>query len=77
MSKAWEVFPQRIRKSGLTIYDPIIVGSKLWIPAPELEAILGRALRGVNLAALALRTRSKRVKERVAEALGYPLWLGA
>jgi len=73
MSEAREVFPKRIRESGLTIYDPIIVGSELWIPAPELETILGRALQGLNLAGLALRTRSKRVKERVAEALGYPV----
>jgi hypothetical protein len=73
MSKPWEIFPKRIRKSELTIYDPIVIGSKLWIPARELQAILTRALRGLNLTGLPLRTRSKRVKERVAEALGYPV----
>jgi hypothetical protein len=73
MSGAWEIFPKRIRASGLTIYDPIVIGSELWIPAPELQAILNRALRGLNLTGLALRSRSKRVKECVAEALGYPV----
>ncbi len=73
MCSAWDVFPEKIRAGGLTIYDPIAVGSELWIPAPELQTILNRALRGLNLAGLPLRTRSKRVKERVAEALGYPV----
>jgi hypothetical protein len=73
MSEAWEIFPNKIRKSGLTIYDSIVIGSELWIPAAELQAILNRALRGLNLTGLPLRTRSKRVKERVAEALGYPI----
>jgi hypothetical protein len=73
MSAPWRVFPKRIRASGLTIYDPIVVGSDLWIPSPELQAILSRALRGLNLTGLPLRTRSKRVKERVAQALGYPV----
>jgi hypothetical protein len=73
MSAPWTIFPKRIRASGLTIYDPIVVGSGLWIPSPELQAILDRALRGLNLTGLPLRTRSKRVKKRVAEALGYPV----
>jgi hypothetical protein len=73
MSAPWEVYPSRIRASKVTIYDPIVIGSELWIPSPELQAILNRALRGLNLTGLPLRTRSKRVKERVAEALGYPV----
>jgi hypothetical protein len=73
MSKPWEIYPKRIRLSGLTIYDPIAVGSRLWIPSPELQAILNRALRRLDLTGLPLRTRSKRVKERIAEALGYPV----
>ena len=62
-----------IQASGLTIYDAVEVGSRLWIPSPELEAILDAGLRGIDLAGLPLRTRSKRVKERVCEALGYPV----
>jgi hypothetical protein len=73
MSAPWEVYPEIIRASKITIYDPIVIGSELWIPSPELQAILNRALRGLNLTGLPLRTRSKRVKERVAEALGYPV----
>jgi hypothetical protein len=38
-----------------------------------LEDLLDRKLRGLNLAGLPLRTRSKIVKENVCEALGYPV----
>ena len=62
-----------IQASGLSIYDAVEVGSPLWIPSPELENILDAGLHGMNLAGLPLRTRSKRVKERVCEALGYPV----
>ena len=62
-----------IQASGLNIYDAVEVGSRLWIPSPELESILDAGLCGINLAGLPLRTRSKRVKERVCEALGYPV----
>lgn len=61
-----------IRASGLTIYDPIVVGSPLYIPSRELEAILDDGLRGLSTANLAIRTRSKVVKGRVCELLGYP-----
>ena len=59
--------------SGLTIYDAIEIGSRLWIPSPELESVLDADLRGMDLAGLPLRTRSKRVKERACAALGYPI----
>lgn len=63
-----------IRRSGLSIYDPIEIGDpELWIPTPELESLLDRGLRGVSLAGLPLRTRSKVVKTRVCEILGYPV----
>ena len=63
-----------IARSGLTIYDPIEVGHpELWIPSPELEALADRELRGVSLAGLPLRTRSKVVKQKVCQALGYPV----
>jgi hypothetical protein len=62
-----------IKKSGLTIYDPIKVGDPaLWIPAPQLQQLLDRGLRGMPLAGLPLRTRSKAVKERICDVLGYP-----
>jgi hypothetical protein len=67
-------FVAAIRKSGLTIYDPIKVGDPaLWIPTPELQALLDAGLRGLSLAGLPLRTSSKVVKTKVCEALGYPV----
>ncbi len=63
-----------IRKSGLTIYDPIDIGDpRLWIPASALESLLGAALDGIELGGLPLRTRSKAVKTAVCRALGYPV----
>lgn len=63
-----------IRAKGLSIYDPIAIGDpELWIPTHELQALLDRGLRGLSLAGLPLRTRSKVVKARVCEILGYPI----
>lgn len=67
-------YPGAIAASGLTIYDPIEIGDPdLWVPTPELESLLDERLRGISLAGLALRTRSKVVKESVCRALGYPI----
>jgi len=67
-------YVKSVADSGLTIYDPIEIGDpELWVPTPELEAILDEKLRGISLAGLALRTRSKVVKESVCRALGYPV----
>lgn len=70
-----EKYVEAIRKSGLSIYDPIVIGNpELWIPTQELEQLLNRALVGVvSLAGLPLRTRSKVIKESVCQALGYPV----
>jgi len=63
-----------IAASGLSIYDPIQIGDpELWVPTPELETLLDARLRGISIAGLALRTRSKVVKEHVCRALGYPV----
>ena len=65
-------FVDSLSRSGLTIYDPIEVGHpNLWIPAPDLEALLDAGLRGMSLTGLPLRTRSKVVKEKVCRVLGY------
>lgn len=67
-------YREAIAASGLTIYDAIEVGDPdLWIPTPELESLLDAELRGTSLAGLALRTRSKVVKQQVCRALGYPV----
>ena len=63
-----------IRASGLTIYDAITIGDPaLWIPTPELQTLLDRELKGISLAGIALRTRSKVIKQHVCHALGYPI----
>lgn len=65
---------RNIKKSGLSIYDPIEIGDPdLWIPTSELEALLDNRLQGISLAGLALRTRSKVAKEHVCRVLGYPV----
>ena len=65
---------ENIKQSGLTIYDSIDIGDPaLWIPAPDLELLLDKGLRGISLAGLPLRTRSKVAKEHVCRVLGYPV----
>lgn len=67
-------YVQLISSSGLSIYDPVEVGDpNLWIPAPELEGLLDRGLRGLSLTGLPIRTRSKIVKQQVCRSLGYPV----
>lgn len=74
----YEQLPQKYQRSisdsRLSIYDRIEIGDpELWIPTPELEKLLNEALIGLSLQGLALRTRSKVVKQAVCRALGYPV----
>jgi hypothetical protein len=62
-----------IRASAATIYDALAPGLSAYFPVAELEASLDEGLRGFSVAGLPLRTRSKRVKERICEVLGYPV----
>lgn len=63
-----------IKKLGLSIYDNIEVGDKeLWLTSDELEILLNSELKGLNLEGLPLRTRSKVVKSKICEALGYEI----
>ncbi len=63
-----------IRNSGLSIYDPISnYDPNLLIPTFELEELLNEGLVGLQLQELPLRTRSKVVKQRICEILGYPV----
>lgn len=59
-----------IRRSGLSIYDPLGDHPNLVIPDQILEAILDRGLRGLVLNQ-PIRTRSKVLKTAVCAALGY------
>jgi hypothetical protein len=61
-----------IRASRLTIYDAVTIGDPiLWIPTPALQTLLDNELKGLSLAGLPIRTRSKVVKEHICRALGY------
>jgi hypothetical protein len=63
-----------IANSGRTIYDRIRRSEKtLWIPDRDLEKLIQEGLTGTSLKDLPLRTRSKVVKSRVCESLGYPV----
>jgi len=69
-----KLFVDAISHSGLSIYDSIQIGEpNLWIPTPELESLLDKGLRGFSTSGLAIRTRSKVVKEQVCRILGYPM----
>ena len=61
-----------IAASGLSIYDPLADKPGLFIETRGLERILKKALIGLDLD-YPIRTRSKVVKGRVCEALGYPV----
>lgn len=68
------VYQTTIQQSHLIIYDPIDIGDPaLWIPTDELELLLATSLKGHSLQGLPLRTRSKIVKSKVCEAMGYPV----
>jgi hypothetical protein len=64
---------RKIAASGISIYDSIEVGSKLWMPADLLEVLLQTELAGHRFEAVALRTRSKLAKSEVCKVLGYPV----
>lgn len=67
-------YQKSIFANGLTIYDLIEQGDpELWIPSSELEIILNSELKNVSLRGFPLRTRSKFVKTKICECLGYPV----
>lgn len=72
MNKTTE-YVKNIAASRLSIYDAIDPDDvNLWIPTATLETILNDSLIGENLQWLAIRTRSKVVKQLICRALGYP-----
>ena len=67
-------FIDNISKKNITIYDKIKLNDpNLWIPTDELEIIFNKTLVGFSLTGLPLRTRSKVLKSKVCEILGYPI----
>ncbi len=65
-------YPERISQSGKTIYDGIRESDSLFLPQDELENALRNRLRGLKLD-YPLRTRSKVLKSKICEILGYPV----
>lgn len=65
-------YKENIKNSKLTIYDEIDpLNEDLYIPTEVLEELISNYLVGFSLSGLALRTRSKIVKSKICEALGY------
>lgn len=64
----------RISESGGTIYDEFTSSSdSLYIPSDILEQMLADGLIGITLSGVPLRTRSKIVKSKICEILGYQI----
>ncbi|MCI0626859.1 MAG: restriction endonuclease [Acidobacteria bacterium] len=61
-----------LAKSGRTIYDLLHDSPEHFIPSVNLEAILRTGLLGLDLN-FPLRTRSKILKSKICEILGYPV----
>jgi hypothetical protein len=61
-----------LSKSGKTIYDSLRETPDYFLPGGDLESILRGGLMGLNLN-YPLRTRSKVLKSKVCEILGYPV----
>jgi len=63
-----------IQNAQIKIHTPIEIGDpKLWIPNDILEQILNDKLCGFDVSAYAVKSRSKIVKQKVCEILGYPV----
>lgn len=63
---------KNIRKANKSIYDIIEnEDHEFWINNSELIALLNNEIVGVSFFGLALRTRSKRMKELICNSLGY------
>ena len=61
-----------LSKSGKTIYDSLRETPEYFLPGGDLESILRGGLMGLDLN-YPLRTRSKVLKSRICEILGYPV----
>ncbi|HYO56237.1 hypothetical protein [Archangium sp.] len=72
MPKTFKDKIDAIRRSGLSIYDPLVTRPNLIFSDLELRDALRAGLVGRDLNGLPLRTRSKVIKTAVCEAMGYP-----
>lgn len=65
----------RVQYSNKTIYDEITLAEEkeLYYTSTEIEELINENMKGVSFQGLPLRTRSKASKEKVCDALGYPI----
>jgi hypothetical protein len=61
-----------LSKSGKTIYDSLRESPEFFLPGGDLESIIRDGLMGFDLN-YPLRTRSKVLKSKICEILGYPV----
>ncbi len=61
-----------LAQSGMSIYDPLDENPGYFLPIGELEGALHDGLLGLDLN-YPLRTRSKVLKAKICEILGYPV----
>lgn len=67
-------YPKIISERNISIYDSLEGKNQdLWIPTLELERILNNGLIGFSISGLPLRTRSKVIKTKICQILGYPI----
>ena len=67
-------YVRNIQNANITIHTPIVIGDPdLWIPDEILERLLNDKLYGFDVSAYAVKSRSKVVKQKVCEILGYPI----
>lgn len=67
-------YQRNISESGYSIYEIIDSSSEtLYIPTEILQLIIKKSMVGLSLQGLPLRTRSKVVKQKICESLGYPI----
>lgn len=67
-------YAENIKSSGLVIYDRVkYCDGDLYVPDIELEKILARGLVDLSLTGMPIKTRSKWVKGKICEILGYPV----
>jgi len=72
--KTADEYIHNIQNAGITIHTPIAIGDpNLWIPDEVLETILNEKLYGFDVSAYAVKSRSKIIKQKVCEFLGYPV----
>lgn len=67
------IVKQLISESGLTIYDHIDPKSGLFLSKRQLQDMISKELIGTSLSGVPLRTRSKIVKIKICQSLGYPV----